>query len=517
MDYYLKLYNINLTLTFAVKHSVSITITAAYFFMQAVCVMVIEADSTPRRHYYLSNMSDTGEGNGRKRRRTVTEDEGMDTDEGNTSAILINRMLPDVNLINRISHLRKLNYFNLHYPHTTLNTSHSHHHRFSEAVLLGEEGDEEEVMDKREEIEEVVEVVEKVEKGNFVLIGNFTKVANSCTTRLANYNFITWRVAAVFSIDARITDSACNSLKLAANHFMNFINTKPSLPNIDNISLITGKGIKVDKEIEKIREEGDKSKGAGKNKRRICKRSDEAIKRRRVISEAKLKAKQQARKDGKSLPSGKPDDKCGGKALPPPIKGKGKAKNSKPLLRKTFRVDPRPTPRQDYVVAINIDGRPAIEEDRRVQMAALAFAMAVQQSSSTQPPIYLRDSRVENGTILLWCDSAASQESILSLLSNQDGITLTPRGGSRRLVFGVPGYMANLPGEMVLHLLERQNPELPQGSLQYVSLHNGPYPTIFVDADERAQEYLEDHDFRLETLTTDLRLRPAAEGKPPPK
>ena len=37
----------------------------------------------------------------------------------------------------------------------------------------------------------------------------------------------------------------------------------------------------MDKEIEKIREEGDKSKGAGKNKRRICKRLDEAIKKRR--------------------------------------------------------------------------------------------------------------------------------------------------------------------------------------------------------------------------------------------
>ena len=105
----------------------------------------------------------------------------------------------------------------------------------------------------------------------------------------------------------------------------------------------------------------------------------------------------------------------------------------------------------------------------------------------------------------------------MTMLRGQDGITLTPRGGSRRLVFGVPGYMANLPGEMVLYLLERQNPELPQGSLQYVSLHNGPYPIIFVDADERAQEYLEAHDFRLGTLTTDLRLRPAAEGKPPPK
>ena len=55
-----------------------------------------------------------------------------------------------------------------------------------------------------------------------------------------------------------------------------------------------------------------------------------------------------------------------------------------------------------------------------------------------------------------WCDSLASQESILTMLRDQDGITLTPRGGSRRLVFGVPGYMANLPGEMVLYLLERQ-------------------------------------------------------------
>ena len=222
----------------------------------------------------------------------------------------------------------------------------------------------------------------------------------------------------------------------------------------------------------------------------------------------------EARRDGNPMPSPMPVEKRGGKILPPKQKqnaGKGKVKASKPLLRRTFRVTQRPTPSgQDYVVAITVDGRPATEEDRRGQMAALAFAMAVQQSSSTSPPIYIRDSRVENGTILLWCDS-------LTMLRDQDGITLTPRGGSRRLVFGVPGYMANLPGEMVLYLLERQNPELPQGSLQYVSLHNGPHPTIFVDADERAQEYLEAHDFRLGALTTDLRLRPAAEGKPPAK
>ena len=64
----------------------------------------------------------------------------MDTDEGNTSAILINLMLPDVNLINRITHLRKLNYFSLQYPHTTLISLSS--------PPLGEKGDEEEVKDK---------------------------------------------------------------------------------------------------------------------------------------------------------------------------------------------------------------------------------------------------------------------------------------------------------------------------------------------------------------------------------
>ena len=114
---------------------------------------------------------------------------------------------------------------------------------------------------------------------------------------------------------------------------MNFIRTKPSLSNIDNISLFTGKIIKVYKDIERIREKGRKSKGEGKNKRRIYERSDESIKRRRVNSEAKLKAKRKARKDVKSLPSGKPEDKCSGKELPPPINGKSgkrKAKNSEP-------------------------------------------------------------------------------------------------------------------------------------------------------------------------------------------
>ena len=200
MDYSFKLYNINLT--FAVNHPVSFAFDAAYFYMQAACVMVIGADSTPRRHYYLSNMSDNGEGNGRKRRRTVTEDEGMDTDEGNSSAILINLMLTNFNLINWITHIHKFNYFRLQKPQTTHThtPSHSHHRLISEAVLLGEVGDEEEVKGTWEEIEEVAELVVKEEKGN---CNKSAKTAIRCTTRLANINIILWRVGAVILIDAR--------------------------------------------------------------------------------------------------------------------------------------------------------------------------------------------------------------------------------------------------------------------------------------------------------------------------
>ena len=356
MDYSFKLYNINLT--FALNHPVSFAFDAAYFYMQAACVMVIGAVSTPRRHYYLSNMSDNGEGNGRKRRRTVTEDEGMDTDEGNSSAILINLMLTDFNLINWITPNHKFNYFRLQKPQTTHThtPSHSHHRLISEAVLLGEEGDEEEVKGTWDEIEEVAELVVKEEKGDCT---KSAKAAIRCTTRLANINIITWRVGAVISIDARITDSAVNGFYLAANHFMNFTNTKPYLPNTDNISLNTGKGLKVGKEIEKVRKEGEVTKGEGakgegtkgegKGKRRKIsyKRSNEAVKRRLESSKAKLKAKRlarndgnpmpspmpEARKDGNPMPSPMPVEKRGGKILPPKQKqnaGKGKVKASKP-------------------------------------------------------------------------------------------------------------------------------------------------------------------------------------------
>ena len=145
----------------------------------------------------------------------------MDTDEGNSSAILINLMLTDFNLINWITHIHKFNYFRLQKPQTTHThtPSHSHHRLNSEAVLLGEEGDEEEVKGPWDEIEEVAELVVKEEKGKCT---KSAKAAILCTTRLANINIITWRVGAVISIDARITDSAVNGFLFSGKPFYEF-------------------------------------------------------------------------------------------------------------------------------------------------------------------------------------------------------------------------------------------------------------------------------------------------------
>ena len=72
---------------------------------------------------------------------------------------------------------------------------------------MGEEGDEEEVKGTWDEIEEVAELVVKEENGNCT---KSAKAAIRCTTRLANINILTWRVGAVISINARITDTAVN-------------------------------------------------------------------------------------------------------------------------------------------------------------------------------------------------------------------------------------------------------------------------------------------------------------------
>ena len=279
-------------------------------------------------------------------------------------------------------------------------------------------------------------------------------------------------------------------------------------------------GMVVEEKTEVEKKEGELMKGERKKWRSSHRRSEEAKKRRRVVANGKLKRKHQAKHDGKPLPSAKPDGEqvnSGGKNLPLPktSNAKGQEKHGKNLPPQTIRVKQRPTPSgQDYVVAITVDGRPASEEYRLAQMAALAYAMAAAQSSSSQPPVNLWDSRVENGVILLWCDSAASQEAVLGMLCNQEGIRVEPWGGSRRLVCGVPNYMANSPGKLIIQLLEKQNPELPCGSLEFVSLHNGPQATILVDADESAQKYLEAHNFKLSTITTEVSMRPVAEGKP---
>ena len=181
------------------------------------------------------------------------------------------------------------------------------------------------------------------------------------------------------------------------------------------------------------------------------------------------------------------------------------------------KMHPRPQkPRKlapDHVVSVKINGRMAMEDDRRAQMAALTLGIATMPTSS-HAPIVLRDSRVsDEGEILLFCDGESSQEAVIRLLTGQEGITVARYHGLRRFLFGVPGYMSNLTGPQLVRFMEVQNPGLPRGSLRFVSTHLGPPTTFFVDLSREGVEYLQANGFRLHTLTSSVDLKPA-EGKP---
>ena len=212
-------------------------------------------------------------------------------------------------------------------------------------------------------------------------------------------------------------------------------------------------------------------------KKKQPKRSKEALARRAEKRKTRLKAKRQN-------------------------KAKGIETLNKPKKDKVSK---------NFTVAITMEGRPATEEDRRSQMAALALGVAMEPSSSNQQPVVLRDSRVVDGVILLQCANEVSQQSVLRLLLGQNGIQVEAQTGPFRFLFGVSGYLVGMSGDQLTSFLHNQNPGLPKGSIRFISLHPGPSPKVFVDVTEGGVQYLEKHAFRLRTIETDVELK-LAEG-----
>ena len=147
-------------------------------------------------------------------------------------------------------------------------------------------------------------------------------------------------------------------------------------------------------------------------------------------------------------------------------------------------------------------------------MEALALAISTTPSSSTEPPIALRDSRVVNGVITISTGSQTHQTAVTAMLSGQPGVRVVAAERRRRLRMGIPGYLARMTGEQLIGFFESQNPRLPRGSLHLVSLLPGPHPAAFIDADQSAQNYLRTTGWTLQTMTVAVELRVPGGGIP---
>lgn len=156
--------------------------------------------------------------------------------------------------------------------------------------------------------------------------------------------------------------------------------------------------------------------------------------------------------------------------------------------------------------------RPVTEDDRRSIMATIAMSIADRPTPASAPPVTLVDSRVEAGRIILTCEDQESREAVALMLVPRSDITVTRGAAPRRYLFGVPGYLATLPGEKIVKFIKNQNPDLPEGSLSFISLHQGSKPTVFVDVSEEGIGYLQSVRFTLKTFTSPVILRPAASG-----
>ena len=145
-------------------------------------------------------------------------------------------------------------------------------------------------------------------------------------------------------------------------------------------------------------------------------------------------------------------------------------------MGKTHKTKP-PAHGPRFNVAITVLGRPATEEDRHIQMVALATAHSPHPSSSTDTLIQLLSSRVDPGDIVLSVVSQSHQAAVVAIKSSQEGIMVTLRRRPRRLIVGIPRFLTVILSESFVAHLKTHKPGLPAGSLQLVSCITEPCPS----------------------------------------
>lgn len=461
---------------------------------------------TKRRHgnvpftSHLYSMAD--DGNNRKRRKTITDkDDAEDTppelSSGEGKLLVILTCLQNINkTLNKTYQLIVLSIHNLYSSkNTPFNTTSPWQLLtqilFSEDELLDDGGTE-----ISEEVEKRMEEVQIADKGKFP----FSLVVANV---LANFNFI---------LIERTPNSILRALHSAARKFRNTVLSLVQIllcyTNQPITCLLTNPALILNPFPVKAGNGSTAERGA--KRPRSLNRSLEARQRRAAKGKEKLKLKIAAKKAGGIPP--RPSPTTG--AMTPEVKPANTPHSRKQPGKGKSRLSARgPT----FDVAVTVLGRPATEEDRRQQMAVLAIATAHAPSSSSDEPVRLLGSRIVEGEIILTVGSHNHQAAVMTMLAGQDAIMVVPRSGRQRLIASIPGFLAVIPPSDFEAHISRFNPGLPAGSLQVVSRITEPSPTAFIDADDRAVEFLRAHGFRLQIMTGSFKLELVGESKPKPK
>ena len=225
-------------------------------------------------------------------------------------------------------------------------------------------------------------------------------------------------------------------------------------------------------------------------KRPRVKRSKEATARRNQKTQAKNKAKNVAANHSAPRSSG--------------------AQWSSSAPTTTHKPSRTRTPGPSFNVRVTLNSGAPTEEVRRDLMRYLALRIAEMPSTSTSVPISLRDSRILGDQIVLVCDDRDSQGVVTELLGDREELRVVTGSTWRRYAFGGPGYLTYLNGGQIVQFLQRQNPDLPANSLNFVSINKGGrYQTVYVDVNEAGHTYLSGNGYKLKTMTTAVTLRPA--------
>lgn len=247
--------------------------------------------------------------------------------------------------------------------------------------------------------------------------------------------------------------------------------------------------------------------------KRASKRSDAARKRRNLRSREKQRVKRSAKRvaEPKIAVTGDKRVTAASSAKPP----------TKNRPKKHVRPSTTSTPAPERYVEVSRTSSPLVEEDRRRILTVLAMGLtepgpSTEKENKRPLAVDLAGVKLHHGTVRVGTSSLSDQARVLLALAALGGdYTVSEGRPARRYIIGLPGYMADLGAERAVSLLEMQNPGLPRGGLQHVSLFRGRgtgslHPILFVDATEEAVQYLVTVNFTLRTLTSPVGVRPAA-------